>query len=336
MAEPPEAMTGTPDPAIAAREIIAALRVSGAVFLEAEFTAPWCILSQVGPEDCVPFTPVPRHIIAYHCVTEGGFFVALDGAEPVAVAAGQIVILPRNDPHLMGSAPGLRPVSSHGLIQPGAAGGLARITHGGGGATTRLSAAISAATWRTRRPSRCCPAYCGSRPTMRPAGSRARSASPRPARGRRRRARHPGAARRAPVRRGHPAPRRAGDRRGWRRGAWTAGLGDPVVRRALACMHDDLARRWTTDELAARCNLSRSAFADRFTRTVGEPPSRYVSRVRLERARAMLEDTTDSLARIAFAVGYESEAAFSRAFRREHGAPPAAWRRDRGGPARRV
>lgn len=101
-------------------------------------------------------------------------------------------------------------------------------------------------------------------------------------------------------------------------------------------MHDDLARRWTTDELAARCNLSRSAFADRFTRIVGEPPQRYLGSLRLERARAMLEDTKDSLARIAYAVGYESEAAFSRAFRREHGLPPAAWRRDRAASGPRV
>jgi AraC-like DNA-binding protein len=108
--------------------------------------------------------------------------------------------------------------------------------------------------------------------------------------------------------------------------AWNAGLRDHAVARALGLLHGQMARRWTTDDLADEIGLSRSAFADRFTKIVGEPPMRYLARQRLNQACLLLKDRTASIASVAYEVGYESEAAFSRAFRREHGAPPATWR----------
>jgi transcriptional regulator GlxA family with amidase domain len=108
--------------------------------------------------------------------------------------------------------------------------------------------------------------------------------------------------------------------------AWNAGLRDHAVARALGLLHGQMARRWTTDDLADKIGLSRSAFADRFTKIVGEPPMRYLARQRLNQACLLLKDSTASIASVAYEVGYESEAAFSRAFRREHGAPPATWR----------
>jgi AraC-like DNA-binding protein len=331
MAEPPEALTGTPGPdadgaADAVRELMSALRLSGAVFLEAEFTAPWCILSQVGPEDCAPFAPVPRHVIAYHCIAEGHCVVTLDGAEPISIGAGEIVVLPRNDPHLMGSAPGLAPIGAEGLIQPGPAGGLARIAHGGGGAPTRLfcgylgcDLANPPAVTLLPRVLKLYAAEAAGwiETSFRFAAGQLAAGAGAPAM----------LARLAELLFVEALRRHLATGTG--AAGWTAGLRDPVVRTALACMHEDLARRWTTEELAARCNLSRSAFADRFTRALGEPPLRYLSARRLERARIMLGETADSLARIAYAAGYESEAAFSRAFRREYGVPPATWRRGR-------
>ena len=103
---------------------------------------------------------------------------------------------------------------------------------------------------------------------------------------------------------------------------------DPIVGRALALIHDRLNHDWTADELAREVGVSRSVLAERFTATVGEPPMRYLARQRLEHASVLLRETTDAIARIAYEVGYESEAAFNRAFRREYGVPPAAWRRD--------
>src|SRR5690606_2305222 len=109
--------------------------------------------------------------------------------------------------------------------------------------------------------------------------------------------------------------------------AWAAGMQDALIGRALGILHGQIARRWTTEALAKELAVSRSAFAERFTRAIGEPPMRYLARQRLERAAAQLKDTAEPIARIAYAVGYESEEAFSRAFRREYDVPPAAWRR---------
>jgi AraC-like DNA-binding protein len=85
--------------------------------------------------------------------------------------------------------------------------------------------------------------------------------------------------------------------------------------------------------LAREVGLSRSAFAYRFNRLLGHPPMRYLARQRLMQAAVLLRETTDPVARIAHEVGYESEAAFNRAFKREHGAPPAEWRRAEAGRA---
>jgi AraC-like DNA-binding protein len=104
---------------------------------------------------------------------------------------------------------------------------------------------------------------------------------------------------------------------------------DARIARALAALHGDLRRRWTTEALADRAGLSRSAFAERFARAIGEPPMRYLARLRLEQAAERLAAGADPVARIAYDVGYESESAFTRAFARAYGASPAAWRRAR-------
>jgi AraC-like DNA-binding protein len=108
---------------------------------------------------------------------------------------------------------------------------------------------------------------------------------------------------------------------------WLAGVRDAHVGRALALLHGDPARAWTVDELAREVALSRSALADRFTGLVGEPPIQYLLRWRLALAAQALRDDDQAIGRIAARSGYESQAAFSRAFRREFGMPPAAWRR---------
>src|SRR5690606_39900605 len=121
-------------------DILRSTRLTGGVFLEADFSAPWCIRAQVDPEDCRPFTRVPRNIVAYHYVADGRFSLALDGEAPVAVERGEIVVLPQNRPHTMGSTLEIPPVLPASLIQPGADGGLARLVLGGGDRkSTRLN-----------------------------------------------------------------------------------------------------------------------------------------------------------------------------------------------------
>jgi AraC-like DNA-binding protein len=108
---------------------------------------------------------------------------------------------------------------------------------------------------------------------------------------------------------------------------WLAGLRDPHVARALALFHGNIACAWTVDELGREVGLSRSALADRFARLVGQAPMQYLANWRMQVAAYDLRNTTLSLAGVADRIGYESEAAFSRAFKKAFGLAPATWRR---------
>ena len=108
---------------------------------------------------------------------------------------------------------------------------------------------------------------------------------------------------------------------------WLAGLRDRIVGRALMLLHERPAAAWTIDELGNQVGLSRSALHQRFVDLVGQPPMQYLTRWRMQLASRLLRDTQQSVAAIALDVGYDSEAAFTRAFRRAAGMPPAAWRR---------
>lgn len=108
---------------------------------------------------------------------------------------------------------------------------------------------------------------------------------------------------------------------------WIAGLQDRFVGRALALLHHEPAGTWTLDELGQQIGLSRSALHERFTQLIGQPPMQYLAHWRMQLASTRLRDTSDSVATIARDVGYESEAAFSRAFKRLVGTPPVLWRR---------
>lgn len=107
---------------------------------------------------------------------------------------------------------------------------------------------------------------------------------------------------------------------------WLAGLRDRYVGRALGLMHGQPAHDWTVDELAEQVGLSRSALTQRFADLLGAPPMQYLTRWRLVLAAAALRSGDKVIARVAEESGYESESAFNRAFKREFGMPPAAWR----------
>jgi AraC-like DNA-binding protein len=108
---------------------------------------------------------------------------------------------------------------------------------------------------------------------------------------------------------------------------WLAGAFDPQIGPALSAIHRDPCHDWTVEELAKVCSLSRSAFAARFVARVGKPPATYLAHVRLDTASSLLRDTLLPITHVAEKVGYESEAAFSRAFKNRYGTPPARWRR---------
>jgi AraC-like DNA-binding protein len=109
--------------------------------------------------------------------------------------------------------------------------------------------------------------------------------------------------------------------------AWLGAVADPAVGAALAIMHDDPRRRWTTAALASKVGMSRAAFSARFTSLVGDPPISYLTGWRMTLAADLLRDTDATVAAVAHEVGYESAFAFSAAFKRAHGHSPAGWRR---------
>jgi AraC-like DNA-binding protein len=122
-------------------------------------------------------------------------------------------------------------------------------------------------------------------------------------------------------------------------GGWFAALRDPAIGRVLSLIHNRYAEEWTADLLAREVGLSRSVFASRFTELLAEPPMRYCARWRMQVAANMLRDQQQNIANIAYHVGFNSEAAFSRAFKRSTGYAPAAWRRMRqndGAPGARL
>ena len=111
---------------------------------------------------------------------------------------------------------------------------------------------------------------------------------------------------------------------------WLAGLRDRFVGRALALLHERPSAAWTIDEISKQVGLSRSSLIERFVALIGQPPMQYLAQWRMQIASRLLRDTQSSVASIALDVGYDSEAAFARAFKRLVGAPPATWRRVQG------
>ena len=315
-------------------DVLRSMRLTGGIFLEGEFTAPWSIVSRVEPADCAPFGHVPRNIIAYHYVEEGELQLRLDGHPAVTILPGEIVLLPRNDPHVLASGPDIPAADSHGLILPAPDGGLARIVHGGGGARTRIVCGYLG----NETPGDTLLSFLP--PVLRldvpedPTGEWIESTFRFAA------AALAGGGERSAVVLGrlaellfeeavhrYVAALPEGEK------GWLAALRDPVVGRALALLHGRLDRPWTTEGLASEVGLSRSAFASRFTALVGDPPMRYLAKWRMQLAARRLSDTRDPIARIAFDAGYESEAAFNRAFKRSFGVPPATWRKENALPA---
>jgi AraC-like DNA-binding protein len=306
--------------------ILRSLRVSGGIFLEARFSAPWCISARVGPEDCAAYTPVPARVLAFHYVSGGAMLAAIEGHAPVPVGAGEMVLFPRNDVHTLGDDLSLPPVDTEQLIRPGTNGGLARIEHGGGGEVSRLICGFLGTDSR-HEPLlallppvfRVCMSDAASADWVQSSfhfAARATAADD-----------DPEVVARIAELLFVAAVRRYFETIPEARAGWSAGLRDPKIADVLGRMHAALERPWTADELAAAVAMSRSAFRDRFQRVMGESPMRYLARQRLGLAATRLRETRDPIARIAVEAGYESQASFSRAFRREYSMPPAAWRR---------
>ncbi len=309
-------------------EVFAAVRFSGGVFLNAEFTAPWCVVSQVGPEEFGEQGRMPAHLIAYHYIIAGRMVVGVGDAPPLEACAGEIVLLPRNDGHVLGSAPGLRPVVIDDRVEAPTDQAPATLRYGGGGEPTHIVCGYIGCEV-PQNP------LLHTLPTLLKLGVRDGTGGEWIESSFRRAAEefaHSGVGSSAVL--GKLAELLFVD--GVRRylatlpegqTGWLAGLRDRMVGRALALLHARFSHPWTTEELAREVGLSRSAFAERFTSLIGVPPMQYLTTWRLQLAAVRLRESTASTAQLASDVGYESDAAFSRAFKRAFGTTPAAWRK---------
>ena len=311
--------------------VLKTLRLEGAVYLNAEFTAPWCIQARYGLASVRERIAGAEHVVFFHYFVEGGCKVPLANGGHLEASAGDLLLFPQDDKMLMGSDLHLQPVEAHDLLDEDsdADADVIQIRHGGGGASTRMVCGYLASNRSV-----CRVLFDALPPVLRiPVGDKPSATMLREllrAGVRESAAGRPGAesllaklsellfveALRTYVETLPPEQR-----------GWLAGLRDPALGRALALLHGDPGRAWTVDILAHEAAMSRSALADRFTAVIGEPPMQYLTRWRLALAAQALRDSGEALARIAERSGYESEAAFSRAFKREFGMPPAAWRR---------
>jgi AraC-like DNA-binding protein len=311
-------------------DVLRVANLTGGVFLHAEFFAPWCIVARVSPEHCAPALGPASHLIVYHYVVEGELHIRVDGeGDAIVIGAGEVVLLPRNDLHLMGSDLSLPPVAGSDVIRPPTNGGLFSIHHGGAGGRTQMICGFLGCASAEGNP-----VLSTLPPLLRlnladdAAAAWIRSTF------------QYGAAEVAAGRPGSEtvlaklsellfveAVRRHAAALPESQTGWLSGLRDPYVARALALLHRDVARRWTVDDLGREVGLSRSALADRFIRLIGAPPMHYLAQWRMQVATQKLRSTNTSLGQVAETVGYDSEAAFSRAFKKAFGAAPATWRR---------
>jgi AraC-like DNA-binding protein len=309
-------------------DVLKAIRLDGAVYINAEFTAPWCVPVKFGLHNATAWLPRAEHIAFFHVLIDGSCRAQLaDGTETVDLQPGDMLLFPHDDLHLLGSDMRLPP--AHSEFKPPKDGGVAQLRHGGGGAVTHFVCGYLAFDPRICRP------LFGALPRMLkiPAASDSNGAWLLQLLGvgvEQSSAQGPGAstllAKLAELVFVEAIRRYAQSLPAEQRG-WLAGLRDPYVGKALALLHADPARAWTVDDLAREVALSRSALADRFVDLIGEPPIQYLIRWRLALAAQRLRTGNETMARIAEHCGYDSDAAFNRAFKREFGMPPSAWRK---------
>lgn len=303
-------------------DILSSMRLSGGVVIDAELNGPSCLVSQFTKEHYASFYAEPAHVIAYHYVRSGRIWVEVPG-EPAAIAeTGCIILLPRNDAHLIYSEPGLPPVASETLIEPGPKGEPARIRINGDGARAALYCGFLGSTSPENALIHSLPSVMliqaregASNDWLESSLRFAAERAP------------PSVVARLTELLFAEAVRRYIESLPEGQGGWLNGLREPAVAKALSVIHSRYAEDLDVNALARDVGMSRSAFAERFTVLIGETPMRYCTRWRMRMAANMLRDGRQSSGNIAYDVGFNSEAAFTRAFKREYGEPPATWRR---------
>jgi AraC-like DNA-binding protein len=316
-------------------EILSGVKLNGAIFFTAEFSAPWGFSAPESKILAARIAPGASHLVVYHLVIDGRAAIEIADAEPIKLEPGDIIIFPHGDAHHISSGKDAkRPFPDYGIAAKIKARDLSPLCAGGGGDTSRFVCGYMTCDPHLGRP------ILEGLPPVFKVNIRTDSS---------------GKWLESSIL--HLVEEAASGRVGseamlaklsealfvdtlrryiaalpeQRRG-WLAGTRDPIVGKSLGLLHGRVAHPWTISDLAGEVGISRSALVERFTRYLSEPPMAYLTRWRLQLAARSLEQTSRGVADIAADVGYESEAAFNRAFKREFGRPPGQYRNEHKSP----
>ena len=325
-----QSYAATPDRATGSdilTDTLRTIRLHGSVFLNACFKTPFGIIT---PRHFDPNSPLAhfRHVSIFHLIASGSCIVEVDGAEPTRISAGDILLVPFADEHRFWNGEGAEMVRADALLRASLVPGMSQLTHGGDGEALRMvcgfiesSEFLIAPVFRTLPPLLIdrtgddkVSALLAS--TVRQIITLAEEAAPGTeiVLGRLMEILFIEVLRRYTTR---LPPNAKG---------WFAAVNDPLLSRALQIVHGEPARRWTVDDIAREAGASRTVLADRFNAVLGQSPIEYVTHWRMQIAAERLRSSRESLAAIAAGIGYESEAAFNRAFKRVTGETPGRWR----------
>jgi AraC-like DNA-binding protein len=311
-------------------DVLRAVRLSGAFFFDVQACAPWCAETPAGKSVVEAMFPGSDHLISYHLIMEGSCWATLEGEAPIKLSAGDIIVLPQGDTHVLATQPGMRKTPEMSMYRMPGDGKLpAKISVGDdGGEPTHFVCGFLGCDSRPYNP------LLTALPRVIIIKDHASGAL--------------GTYFRAALAESKGGRMGSSDLLGRiselmfvdvvrryletlppDRTDWLSGLRDQYVGRALMALHADPARNWTLETLSQEAALSRSSFAERFAQFVGHPPMQYLTNWRMQLATNYLRTGNECVAAIANRVGYESEAAFSRAFKKVVGAPPSEWREQR-------
>src|SRR5262245_7052008 len=327
-------------------DVLRVVRLSGAVFFTAQFSSPWSIQSPI-PDRLASLMPDAECIVLFHILVEGECEVLCQGHAVTTMESGDVIVFPRGEQHDMRSRGAGSPTPLLSIFSPRTHDEPPQLSYGGGGRTSRFVCGYLNCDQRFSPLVEALPTMLlvrsrdeysaieavdakGSRPTIVPQGSSTWLGTTLKFTVNEARAARPGNVAmlgRLTELMFVEILREYMQRLPGNQSGWFAAVNDPHVGKALRLLHANPVRDWTVDELAREVALSRSVLAERFVELVGEAPMRYLANWRMQLAKQMMREGTYNIQEVAARVGYESEAAFNRAFKRATGTPPAAWRK---------
>jgi AraC-like DNA-binding protein len=317
-------------------ELLKVVEVKGALFYNAEYSAPWCFRSPPSRTLAAHLNAEAGHLILYHFVTEGSAWAQIDGGERMYLVPGDIVIFPHGDPHMMGNGATSQPVDHEKELERILSHGLQVTRAGCGGEVTKFVCGYIACDIQISR------ILLGALPPLLKINTRESASGRWIENSIQLSVEHatssiPGAE--AVLAKLSETLfvetlRQYITSLPQNETGWLAGIRDAEIGKALALLHRESAHPWTLTELAKTIGVSRTVLAERFRHYIGQPPMGYLTRWRLQLAARLLRTDSSSVGEVAVKVGYDSQAAFNRAFKRQFGVPPARYRKaSREGPA---